>query len=252
MAQNASMYWQMAQLRWMLMNNTQTQPFRHELKYLISQGEKAVLLRRLQYICQPDEHAKDGRYMIRSLYFDDIWETAYEEKMSGTYERCKYRIRNYDCSDQIIRLERKRKEGQYIQKMSAPLTREETEQILEGRYAFLLQRQEGICQDFYIECMAKRMRPKVIVDYDREPYVYEPGEVRITFDSHVRAGVLQDNLFDARLPVREVLEPGTLIMEVKFTEFLPQIIRDMLHTTRGLQMAASKYVMCLEKRKELV
>lgn len=225
--------------------------FRHELKFLIGEPEKDIISARLKMVLTGDVHAKGGMYLIRSLYFDDIWESAYEEKMAGVESRKKYRIRIYDGSDKVIKLERKRKEGQYIQKVSASLSREETDRILSRDYLFLAGRKETLCNDFYRECMVRQMRPAVIVDYEREPYVYPYGDVRITFDMHVRAGIFSDDLFDAAIPVVEVLPPGQMIMEVKFTEFLPQSIRDLLPKADGTCIAASKYTLCLEKKKEL-
>ena len=93
--------------------------FRHELKYFISEPEKQIITKRLSAIMQRDVHAKDGGYFIRSLYFDDRNEAAYEEKLAGTNERKKYRIRIYNLEDSVIHLECKRKEGQYINKISA-------------------------------------------------------------------------------------------------------------------------------------
>lgn len=226
--------------------------FRHELKYFISETEKEVIARRLATIMQRDAHVKDGTYFIRSLYFDDREEAAYDEKLAGTNERKKYRIRIYNLEDKVIRLECKRKEGAYINKISAKLTREETDKLIAGEYEFLKERTEQICKDFYLECALNGMKPAVIVDYDREPYVYAYGDVRITFDEHVRGGVFEHSLFDKALPVMEVLEPGQLIMEVKFTEYLPEIIRDLLSVDDCIYTAASKYVLCLEKRKEYI
>ena len=122
--------------------------------------------------------------------------------------------------------------------------------VIAGDYSFLKERQEQVCRDFYLECALNGMKPAVIVDYDREPYVYAYGDVRITFDEHVRGGVFENNLFDKQLPVMEVLEQGQLIMEVKFTEYLPELIRDLLKVDASIYTAASKYVLCLEKRKE--
>lgn len=226
--------------------------FRHELKYLISESEKELIAARLSCIMKADAHAKDGQYFIRSLYFDDQWENSYEEKLAGTNSRKKYRIRIYNLEDSIIRLECKRKEGQYINKISAKLSREETDMLLCGKFEFLLARKEPVCQEFFLECVVNRMKPSVIVDYEREPYVYPYGDVRITFDKHVRGGVFENDIFDKALPVMEVLEPHQLIMEVKYTEFLPEIIRDMLKVDDCIYTAASKYVMCLEKRKEFI
>lgn len=233
------------------MKNKVHPKFRHELKFLISEQEKAMLEKKLEVLMKRDAHAVGGRYTIRSLYFDDMWQNAYEEKMAGVESRKKYRIRIYNCSDASIRLEKKQKEGQYIHKTSVRLTREGTERIIAGDVGFLGERAEALCQEFYLESMVNGMRPAVIVDYEREPFVYPYGDVRITFDMHVRAGLFAENLFDEELPVVEVMEPGTLIMEVKFTEYLPEMIRDILPVADSAQIAFSKYTMCFEKKKEL-
>ncbi len=225
--------------------------FRHELKYLISEAEKEVLIRRLSPFMGADAHVRGEGYMIRSLYFDDRFERAYEEKLSGVESRKKYRIRIYDYSDEVIKLECKHKEGQYIHKTAASLTREETESIIEGKYDFLIGRREPLCREFYFECALNKMSPKVVVDYDRIPFVYPYGDVRITFDCGVRAGLFADDIFDRTLPVASVMEPGMLIMEVKFTEYLPELIRRLLPVADSAYMAYSKYTMCLEKKKEL-
>lgn len=223
--------------------------FRHELKYLINEGEHQLLAMRLKTFMQLDSHARDGGYMIRSLYFDDYWNSAYTEKEMGILLRKKYRIRIYNCSDASIRLERKKKEGSYIYKEDAPLTRDEVEKILRGEYDFLLKSPYPLCREFYVECVSRVMRPRVIVDYEREPWIMDIGTVRITFDSDVRAAVGGNDIFDASLPALPVLEPGKLVMEVKFTEMLPQIVRDMLPLPAQELTAVSKYVLCYEKTR---
>ena len=110
--------------------------YRHELKYLISYADKAELAVRLAPVLHLDPHATNGGYFIRSLYFDDYWNTAYEEKDAGVLLRKKYRIRIYNCSDRSIKLERKKKFGSYIYKEAAPLTHAEFDAILAGDYDF--------------------------------------------------------------------------------------------------------------------
>ena len=221
--------------------------YRHELKYLISYGQKADLNLRLAPLLEQDSHARGGCYMIRSLYFDDYWNTAYQEKVDGVLMRKKYRIRIYDYSDRVIKLERKRKRDSWIYKEDAPLTRGEFEQILAGDYDFLLRSPYPLCREFYIECICNMMRPRTIVDYEREPWVMDEGTVRITFDMNVRAAVGSFDIFDATLPALPVLEPGKLVMEVKFTEFCPQLVRDMVPPGAAELTAVSKYCLCYEK-----
>lgn len=232
-------------------NKEKSERYRNEWKYLISESEKNAVCLRIKHLIRLDSHARNGGYMIRSLYFDDYWNSAFEEKEMGILTRKKYRIRIYNCSDSTIRLERKKKSGSYIYKEDAPLTREETEKILAGDYGFLLNSPYALCREFYVECVSHMMRPRVIVDYDREPWIMDVGTVRITFDSDVRAAVLGNNIFDPGLPGLPVLEPGKLIMEVKFTELLPQIVREVLPPASSEFTAVSKYVLCYEKTRYL-
>ncbi len=221
--------------------------YRHELKYIITMPEWALLRSRMMGVIPRDKNAgEDGEYWIRSLYFDDYWNTAYEEKEMGILLRHKYRIRVYNCSDQKIILERKSKFGQYIKKESAPLTREETEALQSGEYGILLKSEHNLLREFYYECTSRIMRPRVMVDYDREPFVMESGDVRITFDKHVRAGFGTFDLFDKALPTLEVLRADQIIMEVKFTTFLPALIRRLLPPRSSMMTAASKYVLCCD------
>lgn len=161
--------------------------------------------------------------------------------------RKKYRVRIYNGSDKVIKLERKKKYGSWIYKEDAPLTRGEFEQILAGDYDFLLRSPYPLCREFYIECIYNMMRPRTIVDYEREPWVMDEGTVRITFDSNVRAAVGSFDIFDVTLPALPVLEPGKLVMEVKFTEFCPQLVRDLVPPGAAELTAVSKYCLCYEK-----
>ncbi len=222
--------------------------FRHELKYYIRYDQKELLCSRLGGLMMRDANAGPrGLYKVRSLYFDDAWNTAYEDKLMGASDRQKFRIRVYSDGDNAIHLERKLKSGQYVAKQQAELTRDETDRILQGDYDFLLRRNEPLCRTFYHACVTGLHRPRVIVDYEREPFVFPVGDVRITFDTDVRAGLWSFNLFDNDLPMIGALEPGWLIMEVKYTELLPNFLRSALPAGSGGPVAVSKYVLCCEK-----
>ena len=222
--------------------------YRHEKKYLMDVSDAEVLRLRLEKLLARDVNTKDeGIYKIRSIYFDDYWDTAYEEKVMGILRRRKYRIRVYNDSDDIIRLECKVKRNSYISKPSAVLTREETERLLNGDCSFLLDNPQPLCVEFYYEYMTNVMRPKVIVDYEREPFVFKEGDVRVTFDMDLRASMLRYDLFDSDLPSLRVLDPGQVIMEVKYTEFLPSFIRELLPQHGGMVQSLSKYIMARDK-----
>lgn len=221
--------------------------YRHEIKYFINLPEYALLRQRLAAVMQLDPHAgPSGGYMVRSLYFDDYWNTAYEDKENGTFVRKKYRIRLYDHQQDHIYLERKIKVGDYIHKDSAPLSRADVEAILAGDYGVLRHRSENLPLEFYFECTANLLRPRVIVDYDREPFIMEAGDVRLTFDRHVRAGMGRLSIFDKELPTVEVMPGDRLILEVKYTSFLPKILQRMLTVHSADLTAASKFMMCCD------
>jgi len=222
--------------------------YRHEYKYLISKAEMIDMQIRMRPYFKLDPHAGENGYIIRSIYFDDYWNSAYEEKDMGVFNRKKYRIRFYDFNDEVIHVERKKKAGAYIYKESAPITHEELDKILNGDYEFLLKKDNNLLREFYYECITNVLRPRVIVDYDRVPYIMDYGTVRITFDEKVRAAsVYGDNVFDKDGMSMEVLEPNKLILEVKYTEFLPRIVQDMIPGGAKEFTAASKYVMCCDK-----
>ena len=221
--------------------------YRNEWKYLVSWGEKELITSRIAPLLHPDPNAVNGGYLIRSLYFDDYWNTAYEQKDAGVLERKKYRIRIYNYSDRSIKLERKKKYGAYIYKQSAKITRSEFEAILAGDYNFLLKSSQPLLQEFYVECRCHNLRPRTIVDYEREPWILDAGTVRITFDQNVRAAVGSFDIFDPSLPCLSVIDPGRLVMEVKFTEFLPKFVQDILPPQRAEMTAGSKYGLGYEK-----
>lgn len=225
--------------------------YRNEWKYLIDTAQKEAICSRLAPIMQLDSHATNGGYSLRSLYFDDYFHSAYEEKDAGVLHRKKYRIRIYDYSDKSIKLERKKKFGSYIYKESANLSRQQFYRILDGEYDFLLASEQSLCREFYYECVSNVMRPRTIVDYERQPWILDAGTVRITFDMDVRAAIGSYDIFDASLPGLPVLEPGKCVMEVKFTEFLPNFVREILPDRAAEFTAVSKYVLCYEKTRYL-
>lgn len=222
--------------------------YRHELKYLINYQDHALIRSRIKSLLSFDANTDaDGCYTVRSLYFDDYYNTAYNDKYAGVQNRAKYRIRIYNNSDKRINFEKKNKIGQYNRKQTARMTREQVDAVLQGNYGVLLKDSNNLLGVFYHECVSNVMRPRVVVDYEREPYIMEAGDVRITFDRNIRAGVEGFDIFNSAMPMIETLEPGSLIMEVKFTEFLPSVIRTILPSKAAEYAAVSKYILCCDK-----
>lgn len=219
---------------------------RHELKYYISMGEYLILRDRLKCIMPLDSFAdtETRSYDIRSLYFDDMYNTAMWEKMDGIKNRKKWRIRLYNYKDDNIKLEKKAKYDMFTAKESTKITRYQVEDILAGRYEFLLTSGNSLFEEMYGEIIVKRLRPIVVVDYIREAYVYPAGNVRITFDKYLHSGNYKIDLFRPTMMPVPILEPGTLVMEVKYDQNLPEHIRDMINVSTGMRAAISKYALC--------
>lgn len=220
------------------------QRYRNEFKHLINYHDYTLIRSRLQSLLATDKHVEaDGSYTVRSLYFDDYYNRAYHDKYAGVLNRSKYRIRIYNYSEDRITLEKKNKVGAYNYKQNAPLTAEEVNCILDGQYDFLLKSPHNLLRIFYHECVSNFMRPRVVVDYEREPFVMEAGDVRITFDKNVRAGLEGFDIFDSCMPMVEALRPGMLILEVKYTELLPTMVREALPSRASEYTAVSKYIL---------
>lgn len=222
--------------------------FRHEMKYYINYFEMEALRTRISTLMKLDTHSLDENgYNIRSLYFDGFHDHSLYDKNDGIFGREKYRIRIYNKSDSVINLERKSKYGDFISKESAKLSRAEYDAILSGQYDCLLERTEPLIKDFYAALKYRLFKPRVIVDYIRAAYVYELGNVRITFDKQLKAGVNGIDLFDDRIIYESILYPEQLVLEVKFDHFLPDNVRQLLQPEKFVRSAISKYVLCRER-----
>ncbi len=224
--------------------------FRHEMKYLVSDAMLASLESRLKGILKPDSHAgPDGKYVIRSLYFDDIDDSAFNENESGTSRREKFRIRIYNGSMDRISLERKAKVADKIRKTSCLLTREQYDILTDPR-ADKTVRQEypELMQKLLAMYQIRRMEPKVIVEYERRPYVYRDGNVRITFDRNVTSSYDIKTFTDDKINGRPVMPVGQQLIEVKYDTFLPDHIYRTIAMPGMLLTAYSKYYLCRKFR----
>ena len=224
-----------------------TLPLRHELKYFINEMQYFVLSGVLDGILQRDPNGDEyNEYHIRSLYFDTVWDTALFDKLNGVQNRDKYRIRIYNFSDQVIKLECKTKVGSLISKRSLTIPKLLCEQLMAGDPTGLDTTRRGLLQDVYREMTVNLLHPVVLVDYVREAYLHPAEEVRITFDKQLRTGFRSTDLFNPYVPTLPPLDNNEIILEVKYNRILPSYIRDILNTycQGACQSAISKYTWC--------
>lgn len=217
---------------------------RHEVKHYISLADYYILKQRLRAVLKTDAHAgPDGSYRIRSLYFDTPEDTALQEKLDGVRDRDKYRIRFYNHDVSFVQLERKSKRGDICIKDAVRITAEEAQELAEGNFVWLKEREERLLQDLY-EAMEKTgLRAKTIVDYERDPFTYEAGNVRVTLDHHIRTGLWSKGFLKPECVTIPAAE-DVIILEVKWDAFLPDIVRDVVQLDSRSATAFSKYAVC--------
>lgn len=217
--------------------------YRHEWKHELNRLDLLMLRQRLRAVMEPDPHAVDGCYFIRSLYFDNLRDKALREKLDGVNKREKFRIRYYNGDPSVIHLEKKSKRSGLGTKYSAPLSGDETRRILEGDLAWMLNSPHSLVQELYCKMLDQGLRPRTIVDYTREPYIYAPGNVRVTLDYDIRTGLSCRGFLDPDCPTIPAGD-APILLEVKWDEFLPDIIRDIVQLPGRHASAFSKYAQC--------
>ena len=217
--------------------------YRHEWKHEISYADLLCIRQRLRAVARPDPHAVGGKYRIRSLYFDDLRDRALREKLDGVNRREKFRIRYYNGDASFLRLEKKSKVNALGTKASAPLTAAQAQRIVDGDTDWMAAAEDPLVRELHRKMRDGGLRPKTIVDYTREPFVYAPGNVRVTFDYDIRTGLRCTDFLNPACPTVPAGEP-VILLEVKWDEFLPDVIRDCVQTPGRRVTAFSKYAQC--------
>ncbi len=221
------------------------EPYRHEYKYTLHPYQLEALKARLPYIMDRDGHTDgSGQYQIRSLYFDDYEDSGFYDKENGTDPREKFRIRIYNASSDVIKLELKRKDRGKTLKTACSLTKEQAERMMNGDGIVWEDGMHPLLKKFYLHQETRNLKPKVIVEYDRMPFVYEAGNVRATLDLDIRATSEVQRFFDSQINGRLIMPTGIQLLEVKFDEFLPDYIYQTLQLNHLQQTTFSKYYLC--------
>ena len=217
--------------------------YRHEWKHVITPAHRQVLRQRLQAVAKADLHTANGRYHIRSLYFDDLNDTALREKLDGVSRREKFRLRCYNLNFDLIHLEKKSRISGLGRKERCTVTPQEVRAILAGEIQWMAADSRPPVRELYVKMRTQGLRPKTIVDYTREPFVFAPGNVRVTLDYDIRTGLQSTGFLDPHCPTVPVKD-DPIILEVKWDAFLPDIIRDAVQLDGVRTSAFSKYAAC--------
>jgi len=214
--------------------------FRHEQKHLVNNMDLILLRQRLSAVAAHDRNSHDdGTYYIKSLYFDNYTDKVLREKVVGVDKREKFRIRYYNEDTSFIRLEKKSKINGLCVKESAKITAEQCRKILDNDLRFLIESDNGLFRELYAKMHYQLLRPKCIVAYSRESFVYAPGNVRVTLDSNICGSYNVNSFLTPNASMTQLYH--TSVLEVKWDEYLPQIIKDAVQLKNRRQSAFSKY-----------
>lgn len=239
--------------------------YRHEIKHEITRSDLIAIRQGLRAVAHGDPHAVDGKYFIRSLYFDNLSDKALREKVDGVNMREKFRIRYYNHDTSLIHLEKKSKVKGLGTKYSCRLTADEARKIAGGDIDWIAEEMSALenapadgakrplLYELYCKMRYQGLRGKTIVDYTREPYIYGPGNVRVTFDYDIHTGLHSTDFLNPDCPTIPAVMPRTdtdmsggtgIILEVKWDAYLPDIIRDIVQIHGRREGAFSKYAAC--------
>ena len=223
--------------------------YRNELKYICTEAELRILEARIKTLCKRDPHVgPTGTYDIRSIYFDDIEDSCYMDNEAGTDPRAKFRIRIYNGDNSRISLEKKSKSHGMTHKDAVMLTKAQFDGIMSGQPRDLFNKSGSpLLNEFEMLMYSRGLAPKVIVAYERTPFVYHAGSVRITFDRNIGHSTNLKTFFDDKLPLKPVLANGTHVLEVKYDELLPCFIYEALSLENLQYTNFSKYYLSRAK-----
>lgn len=216
---------------------------RHEWKHEVRFADVLALRSRLKAVMSADPNAVNGRYEVRSLYFDNLEDQAFLDKVNGVDGREKFRIRYYNGDISYLVLEKKTKKNGLCVKVQERLFPREAQAAAAGDVRAPSDGTRKLLGELYYKMCCQGLRPRTIVDYTREPFLYRPGNVRVTLDYHICTGICCTDFLNpdcVMVPVRD----APMILEVKWDDFLPSMIRDIVQIPGVHTSAFSKYAAC--------
>lgn len=215
---------------------------RSELKHAITKIDCHLLRNNLKHIMTVDPHTNaDGKYLIRSVYFDNFDNKIMTEKKEGGYNRDKYRVRLYNYNCHYMNLEKKSKRNNLTFKEKCRITAEEYERIRYGDIKWMENDSRELMQELYLQMNRLQLKPVTVIDYEREVFIYEHGNVRVTFDGNIKTSLRNNDVLNPNIPMVTTLDPNIVVLEVKYDEYLPDIIKLLLQVSDRRKDTFSKY-----------
>ena len=214
---------------------------RREEKYALSLSEAICYANRFSGILAPDRFSAKGSYAVRSLYFDTLDDKDFFDKLTEQNIRRKIRLRIYNPADSTAKLELKQKENVYQKKRSLSIRREDAAALIAGNFSVLLNYKDPFADEMFCIMTNECYLPKSIVEYNRRAFMAKENNIRITFDSQIRATESSFDLFSPNLPLYPVIDSSKTILELKYDRFMPGYISDIVSQIDRRSFSASKY-----------
>jgi len=218
-----------------------TEVLRQEKKYLINLEQYYHLSRQFSKLLTEDKHSSGDGYLVRSLYFDQLDDNDFEEKIDGLEVRKKIRLRNYGKNSQSAKLEMKQKQGVLQKKRSLTLSKEQSQRLVKGEYSALLESDSSFAGECFGLMHMQCYRPKAVVSYRRKGFTADENDIRITFDHDIKGSESNFDIFSNDLVENMIFDPFLVVMEVKFNGFLLSYIKDIISEANVSELAVSKY-----------
>jgi hypothetical protein len=221
--------------------------YRFELKYLISNYEYNFLKSLLKSVMTLDLNCSDDdMYRVRSLYFDTLDNTDMYDKLSGIKDRKKVRLRLYNLDDKLIKLEMKNKKNNYTYKETLQISNTTGKEIINGNYKSFYNNKTHMSTKFYNYFALNKIKPKVIIEYLREAYIYSFSNIRINFDKEIKASYYTSDIYNRNLTFVPIIKPDLIILEIKYKDFIPIWLKKILLSAKVSRTSFSKYLIARE------
>ncbi len=215
--------------------------YRKEIKYIIGRSEYLKIANNLNLLLKKDTHGDDGKYMIRSQYYDSLGDRDLYDNLDGMMEKQKIRVRIYSTDSDTAKLEYKTKSGSDGVKYSINITREEALLMEKREFDFLLNHPEPLAKQLYVKIMQYAYMPKTIIEYNRIAYMHEVCDLRITFDTEVRVATIPQGIFSEELSYIPIMDETMGVLEIKYNGGLPAVFKKLVQEIDRLPEANSKY-----------
>lgn len=215
--------------------------FRKEMKYVLNKIQFLRLRKHLDILMVKDKNGCNGTYMVRSQYYDSLGNQDLYDNLDGVMEKRKIRIRTYSTEAESVKLEYKCKSNLDGKKYSLEITREQAIMMENHQYEFLLSHKEDLAKHLYIKMKRGGYTPKTIVEYERTAYLHPINDIRITFDTNIKGTINPYGIFSKSLSYIPLIQGENGILEVKYNDFIPSILKQVIQEVDSLPEANSKY-----------